>query len=84
MVSGSPSCPHHCVLTYLIELSRPDEKTAEIPNTSIDIIIINVVINTYIDFYVIEVPFLNAFVNGISMAERYFMWQIEYSMCKYS
>lgn len=42
------------------------------------------VINTYIDFYVIEVPFLNAFVNGILMAERYFMWQMEYSVCKHS
>lgn len=36
------------------------------------------------DFYVIEVPFLNAFANGILMAEKYFMWQIEYSMCTYS
>jgi hypothetical protein len=43
-----------------------------------------VVINTYMDFYAMEVPFLTAFVNGILMAEKYFMWQIEYSMCKYS
>lgn len=33
MVSESLRYPHHCVLTYLIELSRPDEKTVEILST---------------------------------------------------